>query len=212
MSIFKMRNLMNPVNIAVQNGEVVIKTPNYLTREDVENILQDIKETIARRQEKYIQNEVVKILGEYCKVQINYKNLEKPVLTVEGKNIKISLPNKYKRLNKEEIVVKLIEKLYMLIAEKEVEDTMEKYRNLLGIAPEDYIIRKENKMAQCTRENVIIINPMIVTYSKEVIEYIILHQFCHLKFKTHCNGFNDMLRKYMPNYKIIEKQLKNCAY
>ena len=45
----------------------------------------------------------------YLKVKTkNYKNLKKPTLTVEGKDIKICLPNKYKKLNRDEILIKLI--------------------------------------------------------------------------------------------------------
>lgn len=212
MNILKNRNFENRLNIEVQNGEVVIKTPNYLSKEDIKDIINEVKDLIAKRQETYIQNEVVMIFGEYCKVKINYKNLKKPKLIVEDKNIKICLPNRYKKLNKEEIVIKLIDKLYMFIAEKEIEEIMEKYRNLLGIAPEDYQLKKMNKLASCSKENVITINPEIVTYSKEIINYVVLHQFCHLKYRTHSKGFYNMLETYMSNYQTYEREIKNWEY
>lgn len=212
MNILKNRSWNNTLNIEVQNGEVLIKTPNYLSKEDIQNIISEVREAIEKRQEKYIQREEVKIFGEYCKVKINYKNLKKPKLIVEGKNIEICLPNKYKKLNKEEIVVKLIEKLYTYIAEKEIETVMEKYRVLIGIAPEDYELKKINRMAKCSKENIITINPEIVAYSKEIIDYIVLHQFCHLRFKAHTKSFYNMLETYMPNYKIYEKELANIEY
>ena len=212
MSILKSRNYEKTLNVEVQNGELVIRTPNYLSREDIQHIVNEVKDLITKKQERYIQNEVVKIFGEYCKVKINYKNLKKPKLIVEGKNIKICLPNKYKKLNKEEIVVKLIEKLYMFIAEKEIEAIMEKYRIRLAIAPEDYRIEKMDKMAKCSKENIITINPEIVSYRKEIIEYIVLHQFCHIKYKTHSKGFYNMLRRYMSNYQTYEEEIKNLEY
>ena len=53
-------------------------------------------------------------------------------------------------------------------------------------------ILKENKT--------IIINPEIVKYNKEVLRYVVLHEFCHLKYKTHSKKFWAMIEQYMPYY------------
>ena len=49
-------------------------------------------------------------------------------------------------------------------------------------------------------------------YSKDIIEYIIFHEFCHLKYKTHSKKFYDMLKKYKPNYENIARQIPNLKY
>lgn len=209
------KNFNNELYLSVQNGEVVVKAPWYYSNNQIQDIIEEkrqwilnkIKEYELIQEKKYIRNEIVKLLGEDCKVIINYKNLKKPTLTVEGKDIKICLPNKYKKLNREEILIKLIEKLYDLVAEKEIEMSMERVRKLVGFAPEDYKIKRiENKMGYCIKENeLIIINPDIVKYNRETIDYIILHQFCHLKYKTHSKKFIEMIKNNMPDYEKYEK-------
>ncbi len=52
------------------------------------------------------------------------------------------------------------------------------------------------------------INPDIVKYSRDVIDYIVLHEFCHLKYKTHSKVFFEIINKYMPNYKMLEEKVK----
>ena len=209
------KNFNNELYLSVQNGEVVIKAPWYYTNNQIQNLIEEkrqwilnkIKEYEISEEKKYIRNENVKLLGDNCKVIINYKNLKKPTLTVEGKDIKICLPNKYKKLNRDEILIKLIEKLYDLVAEKEIEMSMERVRKLVGFAPEDYQIKRiENKMGDCIKEEeLIIINPDIVKYDRETIDYIVLHQFCHLKYKTHSKKFVEMIANIMPNYSEYEK-------
>ena len=214
------KNFNNELYLSVQNGEVVIKAPWYYTNNQIQNLIEEkrqwilnkIKEYEEAQEKKYIRNEIVKLLGDDCKVIINYKNLKKPTLTVEGKDIKICLPNKYKKLNRDEILVKLIEKLYDLVAQTEIEASMERVRKLVGFAPEDFEIqRMENKMGDCIKEKeLIIINPDIVKYDKETIDYIVLHQFCHLKYKTHSKKFNEMLNKYIKNiekYDIVNNKI-----
>ena len=212
------KNFNNELYLSVQNGEVVIDVPWYYTNNQIKRIIEEKKNWILNKieeyklqeEKKYVRNEVVKLLGEDCKVIINYKNLKKPTLTVEGKNIKIYLPNKYKKLGREEILIKLIEKLYDLIANSEIETIMEKVRKMLGFAPEDYkIIRMNNKTADCnTEQKIITINPDIVKYDKETIEYIIIHEFCHLKYKTHSKGFEKMINKYVKDLEKYNKILK----
>ena len=78
---------------------------------------------------------------------------------------------------------------------------MEKIRKTLGFAPEEYVIKRiENKVADCdTETKTIIINPDIFKYDRETIEYILIHQFCHLKYKTHSKKFNDIINNNIKN-------------
>jgi len=208
------KNFNNELYLSVQNGEVVIKAPWYYTNTQIQDIIEEkrqwilnkIKQYEEAQEKKYIRNEIVKLLGDDCKVIVNYKNLKKPTLTVEGKDIKICLPNKYKKLDREEILVKLIEKLYDMVAQKEIEMSMERVRKLVGFAPEDYEIKRvEKKMGDCIQEKeLIIINPDIVKYDRETIDYIVLHQFCHLKYKTHSKKFIETLKENVKDYKKYE--------
>ena len=159
--------------------------------------------------EETAERHPVPVLGTDYKVKIIYKNIKVAELDVEDKIIKISLPNKYKKANNEKILDMAIDKMYEQIAKVEVERAMEKTRILLGFAPEDYIIEKINdKLGKC-EDKKITINPEIVKYDRNIIDYIVLHQYCHLKYKSHCKSFTEMLEKYEPNYKKYERIVPN---
>ena len=131
--------------------------------------------------EDSIERHPVPVLGTDYKVKIVYKNVKVAELDVEDKLIKISLPNKHKKENNEKILDLAIEKMYEQIAKVEVERAMEKTRLLLGFAPDDFEIKKiENELGKC-ENNKIIINPEVVKYNRSIIDYVVLHQYCHLK-------------------------------
>ncbi len=155
-----------------------------------------------------VERHPVPVLGIDYKVKISYKNIKVTELDIENKTIKISLPNKYKNMESKEILDLAIEKMYEQIAKVEIERAMEKIRIMLGIAPEEYEIAKINTLGIC-KNNKITINPEVVKYNRKVIDYIVLHQYCHLKFKTHCSSFYKMLEKYEPEYKKCEEILLN---
>lgn len=41
------------------------------------------------------------------------------------------------------------------------------------------------------------------------VDAIIVHELCHMKYKYHNNDFYKLVEKYIPNYKEIDKWLKN---
>ncbi len=155
-----------------------------------------------------IERHPVPVLGVDYRVKIVYKNIKITELDVEEKTIKISLPNKYKKISNVTILDLAIEKMYEQIANVEIERAMEKTRIMLGFAPEEFEIEKMQVLGKC-EENKITINPEVVKYGRKIIDYIVLHQYCHLKYKTHCKAFYKLLSKYEPNYTKYENILKS---
>ncbi len=234
MNLFKSRNNVitytvnkreyNNLYISVQNGEVIINAPWYMASSQIQEIVEEKKQWILnkikeyeiacekRKIKEYTRLKIVKVLGINYDLAIKYKNIKTPNLSIEQGKILVTLPNKYKKLGNDEIVKILIEKMYNMVAKKEIERAMEKTRIMVGIAPEDYEIKRiEGTLGKCLNEK-ITINPNIVKYSRETIEYIILHEFCHLKYKNHTKSFYNMLKTYMPKYKEIESELKGKSY
>lgn len=232
MSIFSNRNnvITYTVNkdrfkdlyISVQNGEVVINAPWYTTSNQIQRIVEEKKQWIlnkiqeydAMRENKKASTKIkeIKVLGINYNLFFEYRNVDVADLIFSGNKINVILPNKFKNMENSKIVNILMEKMYKQIAEKEIERAMEKTRILLNIAPEDYKIEKMDKSIAKCENSIITINPDIATYSKETIDYIVLHEFCHLKYKNHTKSFYNMLKTYMPNYEKIAKELNGIAY
>ena len=157
---------------------------------------------------KAIERHPVPVLGIDYKVKIIYKNIKITELDVEGRTIKISLPNKYKKMSNTEILDLAIEKMYEQIAKVEIERAMEKNRIMLGFAPDEYEIKEINSLGKCEGSK-ITINPHVVKYNRKIIDYVVLHQYCHLKYKTHSKGFMKLIERYEPEYKKCEEVLLN---
>jgi len=217
------RALNNSFYISVQNGEVLVKAPWYFSREKIEEVIEEKKKWITEKlrqyenenikKRNYIKNNKVKILGENYSLKILYANIKLPKLNVENKVVEITIPAKYKKIDNSDIIGILIEKMYDQIAEREIECSMEKMRVMMGIAPEDFEIKRmKNVLGVCTDEKKIIINPDIAIYGKNVIDYIVLHEYCHLKYKNHTRSFYDLLEKYMPNYEKSAEKISNFKY
>ena len=196
--------------ISVQNGEVSVCAPWYATKEKIQNAVLAKKEWILRKLEEYDEKNDVKlrpiqILGVVYNLRVTYKNISVIECDLDNNVVRVSLPKKYKKIDNESMTDILLDKLYLKISEREIESIMEKTRLMVGFAPEDYRFEDMNGvLARCTEDKKIIINPRIIRYRREIIGYIILHEFCHLKYKNHTKSFYRMLERYMPNFRKYE--------
>lgn len=207
------------IYITIENGEVVIKAPWYTTRNQIQEVVESKREWIMKKLEEYNvsprkakeyeDGEKFQILGESYYLNIYYKDINNAILNVENEKIEIILPLSYAEEDNTEQIKKMIDKMYYMIAEKEVESAMEKTRKMVGLAPEEYKIKKiKYAWGTCSSRKVITINQNLMMYGRKAIEYVVLHEICHLKYMNHSKKFWEMVESYMPDYKEAEKELK----
>lgn len=207
------------IYIKIENGEVVIKAPWYATSAQIQAVVEEKRQWIIqklqqyqsspRKTKDYADGERYQILGESYFLNIYYKDINNAILNVENGKIAIILPLKYAENDNTEQIKKMIDKMYYMVAEKEVESAMEKVRKMVGLAPEEYRIKKTKSLwGSCSTNKKITINQNLVMYSRKAIEYVVLHEICHLKYMNHSKKFWEMVGKYMPDYKKAEKELK----
>lgn len=154
----------------------------------------------------------VKIFGINYELKIIYKRVKNPKLDLKERQIEISLPNKYKKIENNIIIEMLLQKMYDAIANKELEIIMEKVRTTLKFAPDDYkIMRLDKRLGKCLA-NKLIINPDIVKFRKDIIEYVVFYEFCKLKINKTSKKFYDTLKQYMPNYENYAYELVGEQY
>ena len=97
----------------------------------------------------------------------------------------------------------------MKIAEKEVAMAMMVVTRIVGIKPNKYRIKRlKTAWGTCTQNKNITINSELMKYDRQVIQYVVLHEICHLKYMNHSKEFWNMVEKYMKDYKEVRSRLK----
>ena len=71
-----------------------------------------------------------------------------------------------------------------------------------------HIKKTKSIWGSCSSNRKITINQNLMMYSRKAIDYVVLHEICHLKYMNHSKKFWAMVEKYMPDYKEAEKELK----
>ena len=212
------------IYLQIKNGKVIVKVPYYVTTKQIEEIVYKKSNWIQKSLEKYNQKnnelkkyqegEIYKILGKEYILKINYEETNQIKVDITDCNIIINLPFTYKmEPNLSNKIEKIINKMYMQIIQKQLDYTMKKVTNMVGLAPKKYRVRDmKSAWGSCSSTKNISIALKLIEYSPKAFEYVVLHEVCHLKHMNHSKQFWQMVEGYMPDYKKYKKELNSSKY
>jgi predicted metal-dependent hydrolase len=81
----------------------------------------------------------------------------------------------------------------------------------MNLSPEHISYRKAKKRwGSCSPENRISFNFHLVKMPTDLIEYVVVHELSHIKYKNHSKEFWDLVGKFMNDY--IEREVKIKKY
>lgn len=203
--------------IQIKDGIVIVKAPKHVSISYIEHLVKQKQSwIIAKLQEQsniqknaYINGGIIKVLGKPYVLKIIYSQNKKNSLHTEDGYIYCELNIYSNESNEQEIVKKLIDKYYKYIATQEVPAVMEDLKSRTGLAPVECNIKNlKATWGICSSKKKISINQNLMAYSRHAIEYVCLHEICHLKYMNHSKDFWNMVEYYMPDYKLAKKELK----
>lgn len=81
-----------------------------------------------------------------------------------------------------------------------------------GIVPKGYSIRRMPKRwGSCTAKGRILLNPDLVHAPTPCIDYVILHELCHLAEHGHTPAFYRLLTRILPDWPQRKARLERCS-
>ena len=89
------------------------------------------------------------------------------------------------------------------------EDRVKKHCKKLGVIVKRTAVKDlRNRWGSLTKSGVINLNLNLIKAPEDVIDYIVLHEICHLKIKEHSHHYWDLVHRFMPNYQNKIEWLK----
>jgi hypothetical protein len=135
--------------------------------------------------------ERVKLKGPYLRIYSQQKG--------NRKHVKAQLDEWYR----EHAEVKFAERL------EEASEVMRKY----GVEkPPMQVRRMEKRWGSCTPKGRILLNLDLIRAPRLCIDYVIVHELCHLKHPNHGEEFYSLLSRVMPDWKEIKTRLREVQF
>ena len=91
-----------------------------------------------------------------------------------------------------------------------LKNMIDRYSHELNVKLQKIAIKKlKNRWGSLTKDGkTMSVNINLFKTPNDVIEYVVLHELCHLKIKEHSHHYWDLVRKFMPNYEEKIKWLE----
>ena len=187
--------------------EVLVKAPIDTTIEKVKEKLRKKAPWIIRQQSffltfhpkmtdrKYVGGETHLYFGRQYRLKIIFDPVES--VKLKGKFIEVTTLDKAK-------VEELVSNWYLHNAKKKLHtiaiELIEKFKKY-KVEPSSIVLREmPTRWGSCTAKGKIILNPELIKAPKGCIEYVIIHELCHLIHHDHTQKFLDLQTKEMPNW------------
>ena len=126
---------------------------------------------------------------------VRYKGRFIEVITTDESKTKVLLLNWYRGHAKKKFA-SIAEPLIQKFKRYDVEP--------LGI----YVQEMPRRWGSCTPKGKIILNPELIKAPRECIEYVIVHELCHLIHRDHTRKFFDLQTKEMPEWRKWKAKLE----
>ncbi|MGP5314724.1 M48 metallopeptidase family protein [Psychrobacter faecalis] len=78
-------------------------------------------------------------------------------------------------------------------------------------SPSIKLMVMKKQWGSCSTKGNLILNPHLVKAPRECIDYVILHELCHIAEYNHSERFWRLLTQVMPNWKEVKARLDGIA-
>lgn len=154
---------------------------------------------------EFVSGESFLYLGRNYKLDLSIeKTLRKPVIKLSNGRFNVSTPS----VDQDYLRRHMIE-WYRVKAREKIISRIAYYAPKLDVTPTGLMIKDQAKRwASCTSKDLLIFNWRSVMAPSPVLDYIVVHELCHLLEKSHSSRFWSLLRAIIPEYEQREKWLR----
>lgn len=204
------------------DSSVVVRVPYRTSLNTIFRIVTGKYEWIKKHRDKYRESPSNAATIRYTNESLHlYRGLEKRLeiqysvkqyISFNDDAIVAGLPD----ITDEKKVKKLLYKGYREEAERTFPGII--YRLLalyegIGLVPSEIKIRTmRRRWGSCSAKGVITLSTELIKLPDIYLEYVFIHELCHLKHHNHGPHFYELLSELFPDWKKVRKELRNISH
>ncbi len=198
-------------SIKVEDGKVRVLIPRTLSPTRLEDLIRK-KTPWIRRQLKiqadqklvklkeYVSGESFTYLGRNYRLKL-INDPSKEVKLIGGKFVYGTASNLTENEKKAK-TQKALHDWYVKHARERLAEKTERYAKLLGVYPSSIKVRSfKSRWGSCSINGEITYNWKIIIAPHHIVDYVVVHELCHILYQNHSESFWGALERIIPDYK-----------
>jgi predicted metal-dependent hydrolase len=106
-------------------------------------------------------------------------------------------------------IVRLLERWYKTHADRKIRQRVALYAARLGVQPARVLVKsQERRWGSCGRDNTLRFNWRIIMAPLSIVDYVVVHELCHLRHSNHGSAFWDSVASVFPDYQQRRERLR----
>lgn len=221
------RSARKTVGISVnREGGIKVAAPLKVSAAEIERIVrehcgwilqkqQQMKNLPAAQAKKLENGEVLLYLGgRYTLKLVDTGDRKTARVFIQGSEILAAGP--WQKTDPEERRNRISEALtrwYMEQFKELAESQIQRYAPVVGARPQRIIFRNQKtRWGSCSGKGTISLNWRLIMAPPAVIEYVVVHELCHLKKMSHSREFWKLVQNILPHHEECRAWLKQNGY
>jgi predicted metal-dependent hydrolase len=202
-------------DIRVEDGAVSVVVPTSTSTERIDQLLATkrrwIKEKIALQREmapaatrRFVSGEAFSYLGRNYRLKVETGNFA-PVRLLHGRLV-VTVPSGSQQPH---MVRNALVRWYKRQAEHKLTEKVTRFAPLVGVEPAGVGIKTfRSRWGSCTAKGKLEFNWQIMMAPNRMVDYVVLHELCHLIRHDHSPEFWREMARVMPEYQQCREWLK----
>lgn len=160
-------------------------------------------------EKNYVDNESFLFLGEeYLLAIVEDKLIKRDEIKIYDGKLWIRTSNVEK-----EFLKASLEGWYRKQAAEKIKNRIDYYQKFFSKKPLKIVVKEQKKRwGSCTSKGTLLFNWRDIMAREDVLDYIIVHEMCHLIHMDHSKNFYNMVASIMPDYKLKQEWLKDNGF
>lgn len=116
----------------------------------------------------------------------------------------------YVKEKNDEVIKYAMESWYREKTEEQVRNRVKYYQKFFDMKPTAIKVKEQKKRwASCTKDDELLFNWRCAMAKAPALDYIVVHEMCHMYYKNHSQDFWNLLASVMSDYEIRKEWLRD---
>ena len=201
-------------------GAVRVAAPNHVSSATIAAFVQARASWIEKQREasrarptvprRFVTGETLLFLGREYVLRIHAGTNRHTEVRLEGRALALSVPQSHDTSEaRAAAVLSALQGWYRLEAERVIANRILHYQQRVGVKPKALrISNAERQWGSCGAGGTVRISWRLVMAPLSLIDYVIVHELCHLRHSNHGPPFWRLVGTILPDYKSLRGHLR----